>query len=90
MAPQMLYLYNLSPNNTCHCVRQSYVVAVTASGVINVPIDVSAHTNTTGCSLGCILPLSKVICRKLTRGKQVLRHILIANVNHVTVVRYNP
>ena len=54
MAPQMLYLYNFSPNNTCHCVRQSYVVAVTASGVINVPIDVSAHTNTTGCSLGCI------------------------------------
>ncbi|KAK2154509.1 hypothetical protein NP493_2175g00003 [Ridgeia piscesae] len=33
---------------------------------------------------------SKVICRKLTRGKQVLRHILIASVNHVTLVRHNP
>ena len=28
--------------------------------------------------------------RKFTRGKQVLRHILIASVNHVTVVRHNP
>ena len=46
--------------------------------------------NTTDCSLGCITPLSEVICRKLTRGKQVLRHILIASVNHVTVVRHNP
>ena len=45
--------------------------------------------NTTGCSLGCTLLLSKVICRKLTRGKQVLRHIFIASVNHVTVVRHN-
>ena len=35
-------------------------------------------------------PLSKVICRKLTRGKQVLRHILIASVNHVTLMRHNP
>ena len=33
---------------------------------------------------------SKVACRKLTRGKQVLRHILLASVNHVTVVRHNP
>ena len=32
----------------------------------------------------------KVIFRKLTRGKQVLRHILIASVNHVTIVRHNP
>ena len=43
--------------------------------------------NTTGCLLGCILPLSKVICHKLTRGKQVLRHVLIASANHVTVVQ---
>ncbi|KAK2176283.1 hypothetical protein NP493_673g02036 [Ridgeia piscesae] len=32
----------------------------------------------------------KVIYRKLIRGKQVLRHVLIASVNHVTVVRHNP
>ena len=34
--------------------------------------------------------LFKVICRKLTRGKQVLKHILIVSENHVTVVRHNP
>ena len=31
--------------------------------------------NTTGCSFGCILLLSKVICRKLKLGKPDLRHI---------------
>ncbi|KAK2194218.1 hypothetical protein NP493_1g01029 [Ridgeia piscesae] len=36
------------------------------------------------------ISLCKVICRKLTRGKQVLRHGLIASVNHVTIVRRNP
>ena len=46
--------------------------------------------NTIGCSLGCITHHSEVIGRKLTRGKQVLRHILIASVNHVTVVRHSP
>ena len=43
-----------------------------------------------GLFVRCIKPLSKVICRKLTRGKQVLRHISIASVNHVTLVRQNP
>ena len=32
----------------------------------------------------------KFICRKLTRDKPVLKHVLIASVNHVIVVRYNP
>ena len=46
--------------------------------------------NTTGCSLGYTQPLCIVICRKLTRSKQVLRHGLMASVNHVTIVRHNP
>ena len=31
-----------------------------------------------------------LLYNSIVRGKQVLRHILIANVNHVTVVRHNP
>ena len=35
-------------------------------------------------------PFSNAICRKLTRDKQVLRHVFIASANLVTAVRYNP
>ena len=63
-------------------------IILTSVNSVAVKVVFSSHVGSTSSGQHFVTS-QRNYCRKLTRAKQVLRHIFIASVNHVTVVRHN-